>query len=100
VTGLAVLALKGVVCLGDHFGVGVGMFEGHYIDRGSRGRAQTGMGGCDAAPGEGVVEEFLEGGAQRGGFVGLGQHHFTLGPFAKPRLNATMRLPDVYIVVK
>ena len=33
-------------------------------------------------------------------FGRLVQHHFTLGAFTQPRLNARMRLPNVYIVVK
>ena len=96
---LAVLALEGVVSVGDQFGFGVRMRKSYNVNRCSRARPETRMAGGDAAPSECKIEQPLEGAAQLVR-VRLSQHPSTLGAFAEPQLDATTRLPNVYIIVK
>ena len=95
----AVLALEGVVSVGDQFGFGVRMRKSYNVNRCSRARPETRMAGGDAAPSECKIDQPLEGPAQLVR-VRLSQHPSTLGAFAEPQPDATTRLPNVYIIVK
>jgi hypothetical protein len=97
---LPVLPLKRVVSRGNAVGFGVRVLKSYNINRHSRVRPKTRLVRRNVTPSESETEKPLEGAAQLLRCIRLGQHHSTLDGFAGSQLDALMRLPNVYTVVK